>query len=117
MAQIPYKELSLEMKRLKKILKNIPEDRRPIGESMFEELAFMDKTMDSLKARVNKDGPVDLFKQGKQEFLRESPALTAYNKTLQRFNQTMKQLIDLLPKEDIAEDDPLLEFVKGGKSG
>lgn len=114
MSKIPYRELSKEMKRLKRILKTIPEDRRAIGESLFEELAFMEKTMDSLKAQVNEEGPVSLFKQGKQEFLREHPALTAYNKTLQRYNQTMKQLIDLLPdSEEEQQADPLLEFVQG----
>ena len=116
MPKIPYNELSKELKRLKQTLKNVQEDRRPIAENLFEELAFMEKTMDSLKAQVNEEGPVSMFKQGAQEFLREHPALTAYNKTLQRYNQTLKQLIDLLPKvEGNSEDDPLLAFVKGGK--
>ncbi len=35
MAKIPYKQLSKELKRLKKILGEIPEDRRPIAESLF----------------------------------------------------------------------------------
>lgn len=115
MAKIPYSRLSKELKRLKKTLQEIPDDRRPIAESLFDELAFMDQTMQKLREQVNKDGPISLFKQGKQEFLREHPALTAYNKTIQRYNQTLKQLIDLLPKSDgLDEDDPLLEFVKGG---
>jgi len=42
---------------------------------------------------VNADRPISLSKQGKQEFLREQPPLTAYNKTIQRYNQTLKQLI------------------------
>ena len=116
MAKIPYNQLSKELKRLKQILKNVPQDRQPIAESLFDELAFMDRTMQSLREQVNKDGPISLFKQGKQEFLREHPALTAYNKTIQRYNQTLKQLIDLLPKTDgQSEADPLLEFIKGGK--
>lgn len=114
MAKIPYRELPIELKRLKQTIKDVPKDRRPIAEALFDELAFMDKTMCSLKAQVNEEGPVSLFKQGRQEFLREHPALTAYNKTLQRFNQTMKQLIDLLPKDGPGEDDPLLDFVRGG---
>lgn len=116
MGKIPYRELSKEMKRLKRTLKDIPEDRRPIGESLFDELAFMDKTLETLRAQVNEEGPTSMFKQGKQQFLREHPALTAYNKTLQRYNQTLKQLIDLLPKAGGQGDaDPLLEFIKGGE--
>jgi len=56
MGKIPYKDLSKEMKRLKQTLKNIPEDRRPIGESLFDELAFMDNTLATLRAQVNKGG-------------------------------------------------------------
>ncbi len=116
MGKIPYRELSKEMKRLKRTLKDIPEDRRPIGESLFDELAFMQKTMETLRAQVNEEGPTSMFKQGKQQFLREHPALTAYNKTLQRYNQTIKQLLDLLPEdEEERPTDPLLEFIKGGK--
>ena len=116
MSKISYKDLPKELKQLKKVLKNVPKDRRPIAENLFDELAFMDQTMQKLREQVNADGPISLFKQGKQEFLREHPALTAYNKTVQRFNQTLKQLIDLLPKaSDQQEDDPLLDFVKGGK--
>lgn len=115
MGKIPYRELSKEMKRLKRTLKDIPEDRRPIGESLFDELAFMDKTLETLRAQVNEDGPTSMFKQGKQQFLREHPALTAYNKTLQRYNQTIKQLLDLLPEaEEERPTDPLLEFLHGG---
>lgn len=115
MGKIPYKDLSKEMKRLKQTLKNIPEDRRPIGESLFDELAFMDNTLATLRAQVNKEGPTSMFKQGKQQFLREHPALIAYNKTLQRFNQVIKQIIDLLPKaEGNQPRDALLEFIQGG---
>ncbi len=116
MSKIPYKDLPKELKQLKKVLKNVPKDRRPIAENLFDELAFMDQTMQKLREQVNADGPISLFKQGKQEFLREHPALTAYNKTVQRYNQTLKQLIDLLPKADGQGDaDPLLEFIKGGE--
>jgi hypothetical protein len=115
-SKISYKDLPKELKQLKKVLKNVPKDRQPIAENLFDELAFMDQTMQKLREQVNADGPISLFKQGKQEFLREHPALTAYNKTIQRYNQTLKQLIDLLPKADGQGDaDPLLEFIKGGE--
>lgn len=105
---------SKEMKKLEKILKDIPGDRKPIADSLFNELVFMQNTLITLKARVDKDGPVELFKQGKQEFYREHPALQGYNKTLQRYNQTMKQLTDLLPPADFKPNtDPLLDFIKG----
>ncbi len=56
-----------------------------------------------------------MFEQGSQKFLREHPAFKGYISLIQRYNQVMRQLIDLLPADGLDEDDPLLDFVKGGK--
>ena len=107
-------DLSKEMKALKKILKNIPKDRQPIGQSLFNEISFMQNTLVKLKEQVEADGPTSMFKQGSQEFLREHPALKGYNTTIQRYSLLYKQITDLLPKvEDKKEDDPLIKFIKG----
>lgn len=97
-----------------KILKQIPEDKKPIGASLIKELTFIIMTMDDLKDHIERDGTVSLFKQGKQEFMRESPALKAYNTTVQRYSLLYKQLDGLLPKESQnANNSPLHEFIKG----
>lgn len=113
MSTIAYKDFSKELKRLWVLVKNVSEERRPIAEKLFHEIVFMDRTLAKLREQVEAEGPISLFKQGKQEFLREHPALTAYNKTIQRMNQTVKQLIDLLPKADSeAAQDDLMDFIK-----
>ncbi len=101
------------LKKLKKLLRKVPDDRKPIAEKLIAELAFMDKTLMELRATILEQGAVSLFKQGKQEFMRESPALKAYNTTIQRYSLLYKQLTDLLPKvQSEAGDDPLLSFIK-----
>lgn len=105
--------ISKDMKQLKELLKQIPKDRQPIAESIYNELSFMQKTLNSLKKQVEEDGPVSMFKQGSQEFLREHPALKGYNTTVQRYSLLYKQLTDLLPPAEAPkETDPLLEFIK-----
>ena len=105
--------VSTDMKKVKKILKEIPEDRQPIAQGLYNELVFMQNTLKELKQQVEEEGAVSMFKQGKQEFLREHPALTAYNKTIQRYGQIYKQLLDLLPRTDTEQEtDPLIEFIK-----
>lgn len=101
------------MKQLEKLLKKIPDDRLPIAQSLFKELVFMQNTLIELKKIVEAQGPIELFKQGVQEFYRENPALQGYNKTLQRYNQTVKSFIDLMPVSTSKETDELLEFIKG----
>ncbi|WP_449354400.1 hypothetical protein ACUL41_14830 [Virgibacillus natechei] len=105
--------VSTDMRKVKRLLKEIPDDRQPIAQGLYEELVFMQNTLATLKQQVEEEGAVSLFKQGAQEFLREHPALTAYNKTIQRYGQIYKQLMDLLPKSDEKQQqDPLLDFIK-----
>lgn len=107
-------DISKDMKELKKLLKQIPEDRQPIAQSLYKELEFMQKTLTQLKETIAADGPTAMFKQGAQEFLREHPALKGYNTTVQRYSLLYKQLTDLLPvPEPPKKTDPLLDFVKG----
>src|SRR5699024_2436759 len=104
--------ISTDMKKVKRLLKDIPEDRRAIAQGLFKELVFMQNTLDTLRQQVEDEGAVDMFKQGKQEFLREHPALKAYNTTIQRYNLIYKQFIDLLPKtEENNQGDELLYFI------
>ncbi len=104
---------SKEMKKIEKIIKEIPGDRLPIAQSIYKELVFMQNTLETLKAQVEKDGAVTLMEQGSQKLLIQHPALKGYNTTVQRYNLLFKQLIDLLPVSEIKEKDELLDFIKG----
>lgn len=108
------KERSKSLRKLKPMLKLIPADRAAIGERLIEEIAFMTATLAALRASIEEHGVEDHFKQGKQEFMRESPALKAYNTTIQRYSLLFKQLTDLLPKPEPTDktNGELLEFIK-----
>ncbi|MCX7843246.1 MAG: hypothetical protein N2489_09265 [Clostridia bacterium] len=103
------------IRKLKKLLRLIPEDRKAIGEKLVEEISFMSETLMELKKTVSEKGVVDLFEQGKQKFMRESPALKAYNTTIQRYSLLYRQLTDLLPKPEPSDKakDELLEHLQG----
>ena len=108
------KAMARVKRQLNKILRQVPEDKKPIATSLIKELTFMAVTLDELKGQIEESGTIELFKQGKQEFLRESPALKAYNTTVQRYSLLYKQLTDLLPKAaPEAKENALYEFIKG----
>lgn len=110
------KDISQEMKRLKKILKLIPKDRQPIANNIYNELLFLQRTLDKLKQEIDENGTTTLFKQGAQEFIRENPALKGYNTTIKNYSNLYKQLIDMLPPvEPVEKEDPLIEFLKENK--
>lgn len=110
-----HRDFSADMRKLKTIIKQIPADRRVIAENLAREIEFMAATLKELRQNVQENGAVDLFKQGSQEFMRESPALKAYNTTIQRYSLLYKQIVDMLPKptpEDVSGK--LYDFLKQG---
>lgn len=107
------KDISKEMKQLKRSLKVIPKERQPIAQNIYNELLFIQNTLDKLKNEVEEQGTQTLFKQGQQEFLRENPSLKGYNTTIKNYSNLYKQLIDLMPQvKPVEEKDPLVEFIK-----
>lgn len=102
------------MRQLRQLLKLVPADRKTVAERLIEEVAFMSATLSGLRAHIEEHGAIDHFKQGKQEFNRESPAVKTYNTMIQRYSLLYRQLTDMLPKPEPADkgSSELLEFVK-----
>ena len=74
----------------------------------------MTHTLAVLKRDIDENGPVELFKNGKQQMLRDSPALKGYSTLIQRYATLSKQLVDMIPKDAGTDEDELDRFIKGG---
>lgn len=97
------------------LLEKIPEDKKTIGLKLIEELSFMERTLASLKREIEENGEIEHFQQGKQDFMRESPALKSYNTTVQRYSVMYRQLTDLIGKSAEAEkSNAVYDFLKEG---
>ena len=95
----------MKIAKLKKILEKIPNEKRNEAELIVEVLEFILETIADLKIKIKETGSVEQFKNGKQEFLRESPALASYNKLMKTYDTFYKNLINLIPKDEIIDDD------------
>lgn len=95
----------MKTKELEKILKKIPNEKSNEAFLIAEELKFILKTIEELKKDIEEKGAVEHFINGKQDFLRESPALASYNKLMKTYDTFYKNLINLVPKEDLNVDD------------
>jgi len=106
--------MTTEYRNIKDLLELIPDEKKVIAKKLITELNFMSSTLTQLRRMVKEQGAVELFKNGKQEMLRESPALKSYNTTIQRYSLLYKQLIDLLPKEERKAEggNPLYDFIR-----
>lgn len=87
----------MALTKVKKLIDVIPADRKPVAESLLKELSFMEHILSELKKTVQEVGAVEHFENGKQNFVRENPALKSYNTTIQRYALIYKAFVDLLP--------------------
>lgn len=95
------------------IIQQVPKDKQYIAEKLITELRFIEKTLDNLRKAIASDGEVEHFKQGRQEFLRESPALKSYNTTVQRYSVMYRQLTDLMGKSaEVERSNAVYDFIK-----
>ena len=99
-----------ETRKLNKLVKNLPEEKKTVAVSLIKELSYMAGTLAELKEHIDENGAVQWFKNGAQEMWRESPAVKSYNTTIQRYSALYKQLCDLL-EDKPEEHDPLMEYL------
>ena len=95
----------MKSKELKKILEKIPNEKLNEAHLIVDELKFILDTTEELKKKIKETGAVEHFKNGKQDFLRESPALASYNKLMKTYDTFYKNLVNLVPKEELFDDD------------
>lgn len=105
------KYIKSETKKLNKIKELVPEENKVIATNLIKEIAFMSATLEELKGIVEEKGAVEDFKNGKQEFMRESPALKSYTALIPRYSNFYKQLISLVPEEVKETNSELLDFI------
>ena len=107
------KLIKKEMRKLNKFFKNVPKDKQEMIQGLKEQAAFMYATLMELQEIINDEGPVELFEQGKQRLLREHPASKTYNTMIKNYSSVIKQLIDMLPKEDAkSTEDEFVKFIQ-----
>lgn len=102
-------------KEIQEILNKIPEDKQSEATLLTNEMSFTMATISKLKKKIRKEGPLEKFEQGSQNFMRESPALKSYNQLMKTYDTLYKNLISLVPKDYIPfnpEDDDFDEFNK-----
>lgn len=108
------KELKAQkLEELNKIFENVKENNKVLMNGLIEQACFMYVQLVDLNEKIEKNGVVENFKQGKQEFQRESPASKTYNAMVKNYNATIKQLSEFIPPGQTPKfDDEFEEFKK-----
>ncbi|MGG3456060.1 hypothetical protein [Paenibacillus rhizolycopersici] len=106
-----------ELRRLKKIYKDISKDKIDLIDGIIQRAAYMRITLEDYEADLDENGYVELFSQSDkmEPYERERPVARLYNTMNNNYQKIMKQLTDLLPKDGGGKerpDDPLMGFIK-----
>lgn len=94
----------VDLKALRDTFEKMDNDRTTLGISLLEEAEFMKKTLNDLKDKIEKEGVVTSMCQGKYNIDRANPALSQYNQLIKNYQTCIKSLLDLIPKEEISNE-------------
>jgi len=95
-----------EKTRLNNLFRSISDDRKKAINPLIDELAFMCAELKDLKQQIYRDGTVEKYKNGANQYgKKKSAAVEVYNAMIKNYTTITKQLSDLLPKGDDEFDD------------
>ena len=110
------KRIKKEVSRLKRLFKEIDENKKKLVFTTIDDVAFMTITMQDLREKIIRDGTTCEYKNGANQYgVKQSPDAQLYLQLSQKQTQAMKILVDCLPKTQKVEvkDDGFDDFVEG----
>lgn len=109
------KRIKKEVNRLKKLFKDIDENKKKLVFSTIEDIAFMTVTMQNLRENIVRTGTTVKYKNGENQYgTKQSPDAQLYLQMSQKHTQAMKILLDCMPKtekKNIGPEDDFDDFV------
>lgn len=109
------KNVIKERKRLEKIYKDIPSEKLKVVEGLVIQAARLRVMLDYMWRDIQENGEYTMFQQSQNlpSYERERPVARLYNTRDQSYQRVIKQLTDLLPKENkaVETDEPVDDYV------
>lgn len=104
-----------EYKKLMKIYKNVPDQKKNLVQNLCKQLSFCMVTLQEVKNDILEKGTIVEFTQGSQHYLKENPSVGVFNRLCKTYQSLLKQLNDFSEVKTEVKDDPLIEFAKSLK--
>ena len=104
-----------EKKKLDKIVKALPEDKKKLAEGLIADASFMAEQLEVLRDYIAKNGWSEAYQNGANQFGKKtSVEADMYVKVQKNYAAIIKQLDNMLPKNGTGESDELLDFLSNG---
>ena len=110
-----------EIRRLKKIFKDLPESQKILTGQLVVRAAYLTSKLEEAEKLLDEEGMITNFENGEQVIQRVNPRLKSYMDLLKIYNALIEQIEDMIRHDrDIAkkenrgagDDDPLMRFIK-----
>lgn len=111
------KRIKKEDARLKRLFRDIDENKKKLVLTTIADVAFMTVTMQDLREVINRKGTTVRYKNGENQYgTKQSPDAQLYLQLSQKLTQAMKILVDCMPKPERkpqGKEDDFDDFVDG----
>lgn len=96
-----------EERRLKRIYKDVDKENKAIIDGLIQRAAYMRVTLEDWEQDINENGYYEMFTQSEKTapYERERPVARLYNTMNKNYQSIIKQLGDLIPKQEVKKDD------------
>lgn len=107
------KRIKREVNRLKKLFKEIDENKKKLVQATIDDVAFLTVAMQDLRENIVRDGTTVEYKNGENQYgTKQSPDAQLYLAMSQKQAQAMKILLDCMPKsQPIPKNDGFNDFL------
>lgn len=107
------RRIKKEASKLNRLFKKIDAEKKKAVDSLIKNAAFMTITLEDLQEEINENGVTEEYQNGANQFgKKKSSAVEVYNTMIKNHSAIIRQLTDLLPKEDpVPVDDGFDSFV------
>ena len=109
------KRIKKEVNRLRKLFKEIDENKKKLVLALIDDAAFLAVTMQDLRENIVRDGTTVEYKNGENQYgTKQSPDAQLYLAMSQKQTQAMKVLLESMPKtQPKTSNDGFNDFVEG----
>ena len=106
-------QIKKEVTRLTKIFTNIDKEKKAVVKGLIENASFMSVQMKLMMERINEEGVTSKYQNGENQWgFKKSPDVETYNSFIKQYTTIIKQLTDLLPKDEpVIIDDGFEDFI------
>lgn len=105
------RRITTEKDRLLRIFSDLDENELQVAKGLISQAAFMLVTLEDLQKTISKNGAVDEYKNGKDQYgIKLSAELQAYNQTMRTYNSVIGKLLKIVPHKIEYEEDPIVKW-------